>query len=71
MSTIDYATMSDQELKRYMLAHREDEQAFHAYMDRRKSRAHRVVIHPDQSDWQEQFQIMIQRQARRGLREQD
>jgi hypothetical protein len=62
MNTIDYATLSDQELKQYILEHREDGQAFHAYVDRRKSRAHKATIQPGQADLQQQFQEMVQRQ---------
>lgn len=36
----NYSTMSDQELKRYMLEHRNDQEAFHAYMDRVYTRPH-------------------------------
>lgn len=38
MSQIDYASMTDQELKEYLLRHRDDLQAFYAYMDRRHAR---------------------------------
>ena len=36
--------MTDQELKRYMLDHRDDQEAFHAYMDRRNARPRKVLI---------------------------
>lgn len=42
--SIDYKSMTDQELKRYMLDHRDDQQAFHAYMDRRHARPKKVLI---------------------------
>jgi hypothetical protein len=44
MNKIDYATMTDQELKRYFLSHRDDNEAFQAYMDRRHTRPRKVLI---------------------------
>lgn len=44
MTQVNYAAMSDLELKRYILAHRDDQQAFYIYMDRRHSRPDKVVI---------------------------
>ncbi len=41
MSKFD--AMSNEELKRYFLTHRDDE-SFHAYMDRRYARPHRHSI---------------------------
>ena len=66
MTTINYAAMTDQELKRYMLEHRDDTQAFYAYMDRRNARAHRDVIAPDDPDWEAKFKAMVERQVGRG-----
>jgi hypothetical protein len=44
MKKIDYAAMTDQELKQYFLAHRSDNEAFHAYMDRRHTHPRKVLI---------------------------
>lgn len=35
MSEIDYSAMSDRELKQYFIAHRDDEAALKAYLNRR------------------------------------
>ena len=35
MSKVNYQTMSDRELKQYLLTHRDDKIAFETYMDRR------------------------------------
>ena len=51
MSKVDYMTMTDQELKRYILEHRDDQQAFHAYMDRRYARPNREAISPNDPKW--------------------
>lgn len=42
--SIDYNSMTDQELKRYMLDNRHDREAFHAYMDRRATQPKKVLI---------------------------
>ena len=55
MSNVNYATMSDRELKRYILTHRDDREAFYAYMDRRHSRPHKVSIKLDDPAWQEKI----------------
>lgn len=34
MSKQDYQTMTQKELRNYVLAHREDKEAFHAYVDK-------------------------------------
>lgn len=51
MSQVEYAAMTDQELKRYILEHRDDREAFHAYMDRRYARPNRSAISPNDPDW--------------------
>jgi len=42
--SVNYNSMTDEELKRYMLDHRDDLDAFHAYMDRRHARPKKVLI---------------------------
>ena len=42
--SVDFNKMSDRELKRYMLDHRDDKKAFYAYMDRRHTRPQKVLI---------------------------
>lgn len=55
MSNVNYAAMSDRELKRYILTHRDDREAFYAYMDRRHSRPHKVSIKLDDPAWEEKI----------------
>lgn len=55
MSNVNYAAMSDRELKRYILTHRDDREAFYAYMDRRHSRVHKVTIKLDDPAWEEKI----------------
>ena len=42
--SVNFDQMTDEELKRYMLDHRDDQEAFHAYMDRRHQRPKKVLI---------------------------
>jgi hypothetical protein len=62
MKQIDFASMSDQELKHYLVKHRDDQEAFHAYMDRRQARPHKAAIELDDPDWQERVVALIQDQ---------
>jgi len=55
MSNVNYATISDRELKRYILTHRDDREAFYAYMDRRHSRPQKVSIKLDDPAWEEKI----------------
>ena len=55
MSNINYAAMSDRELRQYILTHRDDREAFYAYMDRRHSRPSKVTIKLDEPAWQEKM----------------
>ncbi len=64
MSIIDYEAMSDRQLKKYFLAHREDVQAFHAYMDRRRQKQQKVSIKAGEIDslpFSEQVRIVAER----------
>lgn len=58
----NYDSMSDSELKRYFLDHREDQAAFYAYMDRRHARPNREVISPDDPEWQQKVIASIKKQ---------
>jgi hypothetical protein len=55
MSNINYAAMSDRELKQYILTYRDDLEAFYAYMDRRHSHPRKVTIKLDDPAWQEKI----------------
>lgn len=60
MSNVNYTTMSDRELKRYILTHRDDREGFYAYMDRRRSRPRKVTIKLDDPAWEEKIISAIQ-----------
>ncbi|MGK7877187.1 MAG: hypothetical protein AB4426_28990 [Xenococcaceae cyanobacterium] len=64
MNKVDYVAMSDQELKRYFLEHRDDVEAFHAYMDRLNARPRNPIVKAGELDHlssDEQVQIVAQR----------
>lgn len=42
----DFDSMSDDTLKQYMLDHRDDDEAFYAYVDRVNARPNRTVYPP-------------------------
>lgn len=62
MTQINYSTMSDQDLKRYLLNHRDDREAFYAYMDRRHSRSPKMIVPFDDPQWEEKMRAVIRAQ---------
>lgn len=62
MTKVNYTTMSDQELKRYILTHRDDQEAFYTYMDRRHSRSRKTAIEFDDPAWEEKVLSAIRTQ---------
>jgi hypothetical protein len=69
MSSIDYAAMSYQELRRYFLTHREDTAAFQAYLARRRERSHPVITTVDDPDFDSKIQAAIQQMMAEHRRE--
>lgn len=45
----DFAAMSRKELREYLLTHREDEEAFFAYVDRSEAEANWIELPPVES----------------------
>jgi nitrogen regulatory protein PII-like uncharacterized protein len=62
MSQIDYKAMSNQELKQYLLEHREDKAALQAYLERRRERSFRVITTVDDPDFDAKIQAAIRQQ---------
>jgi hypothetical protein len=46
MTSASYETMSLDELRQYVLTHRENIQAFHVYIDRSKASGRMIAIDP-------------------------
>jgi hypothetical protein len=53
MTLANYQTMNLDQLRRYVLTHREDNEAFYAYVDRSKSEGRMVSIKPNDEHWEE------------------
>lgn len=62
MNPVDYAAMTDQELKQYFLAHRDDVTAFQAYLSRRRERSHEVIVSISDPDFDHKIQTAIRQQ---------
>ena len=62
MTIINYNSMSLDELRQYVLNHREDINAFYAYIDRSKSMGRMITIDPSDPEWEESLEQRI-RQA--------
>jgi len=62
MSQINYAVMSDQELKQYFLLHREDKIALRAYLDRLGDRPHHIITTVDDPDFEAKIQAAVLKQ---------
>ncbi len=56
----DYDSVSLDDLRRYVLTHREDERAFHAYIDRSKATGRMISIDSG-SNWEETLDRQIQK----------
>lgn len=59
MTLVNYQAMSLKELRRYILTHREDIAAFHAYVDRSKSEGRMITINPNDENWEAKVQQAI------------
>ena len=62
MGSVDYAAMSDQELKNYFLTHRDDQAAFQAYLARRRSRSRPIITTIDDPEFDNKIQGAIHQQ---------
>ncbi len=60
MSQVDYAKISDEELKRYFLKHRlHDEAAFYAYMDRLNARPRKIIATLGEPDFEKKLKAAL------------
>ncbi len=65
MSHIDYASMTLDEAKRYFLEHRNDQEAFYAYMDKLHASGRAIVIDPTDPDSEVKAQAAMQQKLDR------
>ena len=62
MSQVNYAAMSDHELRHYFLTHRDDNAAFQAYLSRRRERSRPVITTVNDPDFDSKIQASIRQQ---------
>lgn len=62
MNQVNYAAMSDRELRRYFLEHRQDRAALQAYLERRR-RSVQVITTVDDPDFDAKIQAAIHQQV--------
>lgn len=63
MTTANYDAMNLDELRRYVLTHREDIVAFQAYVDRSLAAGRMISIDPDDPEWEENLTERIERKS--------
>jgi hypothetical protein len=59
----NYETMELDELRQYVLTHRENIQAFHVYVDRSKASGRMISIDPSDPQWEENLVRRIESQT--------
>lgn len=57
MNHPNFSAMTDEELRAYVLAHRQDQTAFHAYVDRMQQRPPIAIIEPE--EWSEERMLQV------------
>ncbi|NWF61586.1 MAG: hypothetical protein HXY43_20630 [Fischerella sp.] len=60
MTTTNYEAMSLDELRQYVLSHREDIVAFQAYIDRSSAAGRMISIDLNDNNWEENLTEQIQ-----------
>jgi hypothetical protein len=60
MTSANYETMGLDELRQYVLTHRENIQAFHVYVDRSNASGRMITIDPSDSQWEEKLDRSIE-----------
>jgi hypothetical protein len=61
MNQVNYAAMSDEELRRYFLQHRDDKIALRVYLNRLKDRPREIITTVDDPDFDAKIQAAILR----------
>lgn len=56
----DYNAMSLDELRLYVLTHRENINAFHVYIDRSKASGRMITINSNDPQWEKNLDLKIQ-----------
>ena len=61
MKSINYDTLNLDELRQHVLTHREDTNAFYAYIDRSKNEGRMITVDLEDSHWEEKVTEQIQK----------
>ena len=61
----DFSAMTDEQLRAYVLAHRQDTAAFHTYVDRMQQRPPIAIIEPGEWSAERMQQILNELQRRK------
>ncbi|MDJ0691024.1 MAG: hypothetical protein QNJ41_21265 [Xenococcaceae cyanobacterium MO_188.B32] len=60
MTSINYDELNLDELRQYVLTHREDINAFYAYIDRSKANGRMITIDLNDNHWEDNITTKIQ-----------
>ncbi|MBP0026830.1 DUF6887 family protein [Roseofilum sp. Guam] len=60
MTNVEYHSMSLDELRRYMLTHRDDRDAFEIYVDRSKNEGRMVTLDMNDPGWEQRLTDRIE-----------
>jgi hypothetical protein len=63
MTADNFEAMNLNELRQYVLTHREDLNAFHFYVDRSKASGRMITINPGDPNWENTLEQKIQQVA--------
>jgi hypothetical protein len=63
MTIDDFEAMNLNELRQYVLTHRQDQRAFHLYVDRSKASGRMITINPGDPNWENSLEQKIQQVA--------
>ena len=66
MNQINYAAMSNEDLKQYFLQHREDKTALQAYLDRINEHSRQIITTVDAPDFDAKIQAAIRQQMQQN-----
>ena len=71
MNPVNYAEMTDLELKQYFLSHRQEEDAFQAYLARYRSQPRAAITKVGDPDFDRKIQAAIEQKMQAHKAQQD
>jgi hypothetical protein len=71
MNPVNYVEMTDLELKQYFLSHRQEEEAFQAYLARHRSQPREAITKVGDPDFERKIQAAIQQKMQAYKTQQD